>query len=105
MWYVLEGQFRFCADDRTLEAPTGSFVFVPRGTRHCFQKVGPGRARILVMFTPAGMEKFFELDAELRRPVHPEAYRYIARKCSMEVVGADALRVRSDLTSKTVTMC
>jgi mannose-6-phosphate isomerase-like protein (cupin superfamily) len=87
MWYILEGHFRFRADENIFDAPAGSFVFVPRGTHHCFQNIGKTQGRVLVMFTPAGMEKFFELHAELRKPVDPAAYRSIARECSMEVVG------------------
>jgi quercetin dioxygenase-like cupin family protein len=55
-WYVLEGELRFRLDDAIRDAPAGSFVFVPRGVAHCFQNVGDKPARILVMFTPSGME-------------------------------------------------
>lgn len=88
MWYVLEGHFRFRADERLLDAPAGSFVFVPRGTRHCFQNVSDAPARILVMFTPAGMEAFFEAHAALPPgPVDPETYRAIAEAVGMSVAG------------------
>lgn len=88
MWYVLEGDLRFRADDQILEGPAGSFVFVPRGTRHCFQNTGDGRARVLILFTPSGMERFFEEHAALPPgPVDPDAYRAIARANWMEVVG------------------
>jgi mannose-6-phosphate isomerase-like protein (cupin superfamily) len=33
-------------------APTGSFVFVPKGKPHRFQNLGDGPARILVMTAP-----------------------------------------------------
>src|SRR5580693_6983618 len=36
-WYVLEGDLRFKLDGDIRQAPAGSFVFVPRGTPHCFQ--------------------------------------------------------------------
>jgi len=42
MWWILEGQSRFRADDELREAAPGSFVFVPRGVRHCFQNIGDG---------------------------------------------------------------
>ena len=88
MWWVLEGDFRFKADDEMLDAPEGSFVFVPRGTRHCFQNIGRTAGRILVMFTPSGMERFFEQHALLPPgPVDPEAYRAIAHDNWMEVAG------------------
>jgi mannose-6-phosphate isomerase-like protein (cupin superfamily) len=88
MWYVLHGDLRFRADDEILQAPEGSFVFVPRGTRHCFQNVGDTPATVLVMFTPAGMERFFEQHAQLPPgPVDPAAYRAIAHDNWMEVAG------------------
>ena len=51
-WYVLEGELRFRLDTETASAPAGAFVFVPRGTRHCFQNIGQQPAKILVLFTP-----------------------------------------------------
>jgi len=53
MWYVLEGHFRFRADEEILDAPADSFVFVPRGTAHCFQNIGGEPARILLTFPRA----------------------------------------------------
>ena len=80
MWYVLSGAFRFIADGELLAAPPASFVFVPRGTSHCFQNITDAQARMLVMFTPSGMERFFELHAALPDgPVDPGAYRDIDR--------------------------
>ena len=88
MWYLLDGRFRFIADDKLLEAAPGSFVFVPRGTAHCFQNLEDRPSRILVMFTPSGMERFFEEHALLPPgPVDPGRYRDIAERSWMEVAG------------------
>jgi mannose-6-phosphate isomerase-like protein (cupin superfamily) len=87
MWYVLDGHVRFRAGDRMFDAPTRSFMFIPRGTPHCFQNVGDEPARLLVMFTPAGMERFFEGVAELQTPFDPDAYRVIADAARMKVLG------------------
>src|SRR3954471_17916635 len=35
-WYVIAGTLRFRLGETLSEAPAGSFVFVPRGTPHCF---------------------------------------------------------------------
>ncbi|MDH3397983.1 MAG: cupin domain-containing protein [Acidimicrobiia bacterium] len=76
------------ADGEIFEAPTGSFVFVPRRTAHCFQNIGDEPATILVMFSPAGMERFFEEHAQLPAgPIDPGQYREIARNNWMDVVG------------------
>jgi len=61
---------------------------VPRGTPHCFQNVGAIPARIIVMFTPSGMERFFDRFATLPPgPVGPDAFRSIGAEAGMEVVG------------------
>jgi quercetin dioxygenase-like cupin family protein len=87
-WYVLEGNLRFRLDADMHSAPAGSFVFVPRGTPHCFQNVSAQPARILVMFTPAGMESFFDRFASLPESADvPDAFRSIGREVGMDVIG------------------
>jgi uncharacterized RmlC-like cupin family protein len=93
MWYILDGHFRFRVDERILDAPAGSFVFVPRGTAHCLQNVSDTPARLMVMFSPAGMERFFEEHAALPAgPVDQAAYLEIARRNGMEVTGPPLAR-------------
>ena len=87
-WYVLEGDLRFKLDGELASAPQGSFVFVPRGTAHCFQNVGERPARIIVLFTPAGMEGFFDRFAELPAgPVDPEVFQRLGAGVGMNVLG------------------
>ena len=87
-WYVLEGELRFRLGDRLAAAPAGTFVFVPRGTPHNFQNAGSGPARILVLFTPAGMERFFDRFAETPAGVAgPRAFVSAGAPAGMEVVG------------------
>ena len=62
------GELRFRLGERTDEAREGSFVFVPRGVEHAFTNPGSEPVRILVGFTPAGMEAFFDGLTEARRP-------------------------------------
>lgn len=83
---MIEGELRFKLGGELKTALAGSFVFVPRGTPHCFQNVAGAPARILVMFTPAGMEHFFDRFAELSTP-DPEAFRSIGEPLGMDVVG------------------
>jgi quercetin dioxygenase-like cupin family protein len=88
MYSVLAGAIRFKADGRYFDAPAGAFMFIPRGTPHCFLNVGDAPARLLVMFVPAGMERFFEGHAALPDgPPDPEAYRRVAHAAGMKVVG------------------
>lgn len=88
VFYVLEGHIRIEAGDTTLDAPAGSLAFIPRNVPHVFQCVGDVPARLLVVFTPAGMERFFEGAAALPEgPPDPAAIREVAHGAWMEVLG------------------
>ena len=58
-FYVLEGQVEFLLGETTVAGP-GDFVNVPRGMVHRFQNTGTETARIVLTFTPAGIERWFE---------------------------------------------
>lgn len=86
-WYVLEGTLRFRLGDRLDEAPEGSFVFAPRTVPHCFQNAGSDPARVVVMFTPAGMEGFFDAFATTPGPVDLETFTALGTPNGMDVIG------------------
>ena len=87
-WYVIEGTLRFRIGDELSEAPAGSFVFVPRGVPHAFQNIGTAPARILVIFTPSGMEAFFDrFAAAPAGPPDPGLFRSLGGEVGMDVVG------------------
>lgn len=83
-WWVVEGTLRFRLAEQAAEAPAGTFVFVPRGVPHAFQNVGATPARILVLFMPSGMERFFDMFATLTAP---DAFSVAGREADMQVVG------------------
>lgn len=56
-FYVLEGHITFEVGGQTIEAGPGSFVFGPRGVPHRYTVTSP-TARMLMLFTPAGFERF-----------------------------------------------
>ncbi len=58
-FYVLEGEIAFLLGDERITAGPGDFVNVPRGTVHCFHNAGSETARLVLTFTPAGIEDFF----------------------------------------------
>jgi quercetin dioxygenase-like cupin family protein len=58
-FYVLDGEFEILHGDETIRARAGSFVHVRRGTVHRFSNVGTAPSRLLIMFSPAGIEGFF----------------------------------------------
>jgi quercetin dioxygenase-like cupin family protein len=50
---VLEGQIEFNVRGKKFPRPAGSVAFVPRGVHHGFTNRGPGKARVLILFTPS----------------------------------------------------
>ena len=58
-FYVLEGEINVKLDDEVVRAKPGSFILVPRGTTHTFWNAGEGVAKLLVLFSPTGMEEYF----------------------------------------------
>ena len=58
-WYVLEGTFEIRLGDELHVLGPGGFAYAPRGTVHTFRNTSERPSRILVGFTPAGMEGFF----------------------------------------------
>ena len=59
-FYVLEGTHTFRLGDDTIVAGPGDFVNVPKGVRHCFRNLSDEPVRMILTFTPSGIEKFFE---------------------------------------------
>jgi mannose-6-phosphate isomerase-like protein (cupin superfamily) len=67
-FYVLEGELTVRVGERTITAPVGSFVVIPRGVVHQPSNPGTEPTRVLLIFSPSGMEHFFEEAAEGRIP-------------------------------------
>jgi len=96
-FYVIEGRFSFLLDNRTIEASSGSFCRVPKGTLHTYQNIGTKPGRALVILTPAGFEKFWVEIADLvvnpagpSGPPSPESVARLMRlapKYGLEVKG------------------
>ncbi len=57
-FYIIEGLYTFTLGMEQIDAPAGSVVFVPRGTRHSFRHSEGARALVFVI--PAGLEGFFQ---------------------------------------------
>ena len=84
--YVLEGEVRFKLGEEIQTGPAGSYVFIPRGTPHCWQNVGDAPARMLFHFTPSGMERFFDGFAALEAP-GPASFAEVGAQVGVAVVG------------------
>ena len=60
-FFVLGGEFTIPVGEEVIHAGPGSYVLVPRGTRHEIS-AGAGGGRLLVLMVPGGLEEmFFEL--------------------------------------------
>ena len=69
-FYLLEGEYEFLVEGRTLRAGAGSLIYVPRGNLHAHRNVAEGVGRMLVSQTPGGShERFLEEISEERRDV------------------------------------
>jgi quercetin dioxygenase-like cupin family protein len=66
-FYVLDGEITVEVDGQCYIASAGSSAFAPRGTAHAFQNFREEAAHLLVMVTPAGVDKFFEEVTELNK--------------------------------------
>lgn len=53
-FYVLEGELTVRVGTRTIKAPAGSFVVVPRGVVHQPSNPGAEPSRVLLVFSPGG---------------------------------------------------
>lgn len=75
-----------CSDfrlgDEVVDAPARSMMFVPRGVPHCFQNAGDEPGRLLIVFSPSGMERFFGLTGG-----DGSAFEAAAAEVAMQVVG------------------
>src|SRR5215470_11377708 len=60
-FFVLDGTFTFAVGEEEIPAGPGSYILVPRGTRHGIT-AGAGGGRLLTLMVPGGLEEmFFEL--------------------------------------------
>jgi len=59
-FYILSGEFDFQLGDCITRVPAGSYVFIPRHTRHTFQNISSGPGVRLGVVSPGGFEGFFK---------------------------------------------
>lgn len=85
-FYLLDGTLEIQMEDKVVQASKGDFVHIARGTVHGFRNTGSATARMLVIFSPGGIEGFFEdtlervQDRSAKQPQNAEAVvaRYLA---------------------------
>lgn len=57
--YVLEGRIRYHIAGETTEAGPGSFFHIPKDTVENFEPIGDTTVKVLVVYQPGGIDKFF----------------------------------------------
>lgn len=57
-FFVLDGAFSFTIGDEVTEATAGTYLLVPRGTRHTIA-AAEGGGRFLTLMVPGGLERMF----------------------------------------------
>jgi len=90
---VIEGQVEFIIAGTRYQKPAGSVVFVPRGVHHGFTNHGPSRARVFVLFTPAGSqhEYFRKLEKLAAAPsLDKHALQQLQKQYDQELVPLDS---------------
>ena len=71
--YVIEGNVRYHIGGETVEAGPGSFFYIPGGIEENFEPADNNPVRLLVIYTPGGLDKFFREAGEpaQRRDIPP----------------------------------
>jgi quercetin dioxygenase-like cupin family protein len=86
-FYVIDGEMELRAGDQVILGRPGAFVTVPAGIAHAFANRSDSPARMLLVCTPPGHERYF---AELAQ--------ILARSGAPDTDGIAALRARFDTT-------
>jgi quercetin dioxygenase-like cupin family protein len=73
-FYVLEGELTFQLGDDLLTRRTGELAFAPRGAPHTYANLSGAPARVLLVITPAGFERYFARMAAELQGVEPPAW-------------------------------
>ena len=70
-FYVLDGELAFQLGDELFTRRRGELAFAPRGARHAFANPNDADARMLLVCTPAGFERYFDRIAAREAGVDP----------------------------------
>ncbi|MEX1118245.1 MAG: cupin domain-containing protein [Terrimicrobiaceae bacterium] len=66
VFHVIEGEFEFTIGGQSIRAAAGATLYGKRDVPHTFKNIGDQPGRMIVVVTPAGLEKFF---AEVGTPL------------------------------------
>ena len=78
-FFVIRGEVKFTVDGKAVPAAAGTFLNVPRGTKHQFTNESNEEVEMIFWFAPAGIEGLFKELGE-----HPEDIVESGRKYGVE---------------------
>lgn len=78
LFYIVDGQVEFQLGDEVMKATAGTAVHFPRNTPHAFTVVGDMPAKMIMMLTPAGLEKYFEELSQLPPDEPPDMEKVVS---------------------------
>ena len=92
-FYVLEGEVTFRVGDDVRAAPAGTAIYAPGAVPHTFAELNRAPARLLLVFTPAGHERYFEqlgaaLEASANGLPSPELYQELMAEHGITPLGS-----------------
>lgn len=70
-FYILEGEITFHLGEERLTRRAGELAFAPRGVPHTYANLSGAPARVLMVITPAGFERYFARIAAERQGLEP----------------------------------
>jgi quercetin dioxygenase-like cupin family protein len=94
-FYITEGEVTYICDGKKLTAGPGAYIFGPRGIPHGFRVEGPSPARMLLLATPGGFERFIievgepAIELALPQPKPPDMAKLmaLAAKFQIDILG------------------
>jgi uncharacterized cupin superfamily protein len=93
-FYVIDGEMELRAGDNLIVGGPGTFVSVPRGVAHGFANRTDNPARMLLVCTPPGHERYFaELAEILSRGGVPDAQEIAALRARYDTTQVSPLAV------------
>jgi quercetin dioxygenase-like cupin family protein len=66
-WYIIEGELTFSLDGQEFVGGAASFVHLPAGVAHGVRNSGVDVCRFIQIFSPAGLERYFDEREGLER--------------------------------------
>jgi quercetin dioxygenase-like cupin family protein len=70
-FYVLEGELTFALGEEVFTRSAGELAFAPRNVPHTYANLSGKPARVLLVITPAGFERYFDRLAARRTGTDP----------------------------------